>query len=392
MEYTADQENALTVVNDWWSSDRQNVYVAGYAGTGKTELAQVFSCNKDTVYVAFTGKATSVLKARGCEPARTIHSLIYRPAGSTKKREEELRELLKDEALTIDDRITYTRELEELLQSSGTSWKINRQSDILNYELVIVDECSMVSQRLGEDLTSFGKKVLWLGDPGQLPPVHGRPCVSRPPNAMLETIHRQAAQSGIVQAATLVRKGEDLTYQDYGADMSYVYKGKFDWDAIMGADQVIVGKNLTRHRMIKNMRAREGKKDWMPVEGDRLIVLKNDYEYGIFNGVSCTCKEVVDTGTTLEMLIEYEGRDIDVEVDSRFFQESYDPSRKPDVRGYDRQHIGFGHAITIHKSQGSQWPSIVVCDDKMRVHDAEFRRKLMYTAITRAQHRCIVYA
>ena len=388
MELTQDQQNALDIVREWHESGRPNCYVAGFAGTGKTELAKIFARGKDTMYMAFTGKAASVLSARGCEPARTIHSGIYRPSGSTKKREQELREILEAEP----DNYDAQQELDDLLKSPGTSWKLNPDSDVKSADLVIVDECSMVSKRLGDDLTSFGTPVLWLGDPGQLPPVHGKPFVSRPPNALLEQIHRQAQDSGIVQAATLIRKGERLTYQPYGTDFDYVYKGKFDWEAVMEADQVIVGKNATRHRMIRNIRARQGNKDWMPVPGDKLIVLKNDYEIGVFNGVTCECKEVITGAHTLEMTLLYEGVEKDVEVDMRFFQETYG-GQAPNMRARDDlQHVGFGHAITGHKSQGSQWESIVICDDQMRMSDTEFRKRWMYTVITRAMQRCIVYA
>ena len=389
MQLTQDQQDALEGVRAWHESGRSNFYVAGYAGTGKTELAKIFARGKDTIYMAFTGKAASVLNARGCEPARTIHSAIYKPSGSSKKREDELREILEKEPDNFDAQI----ELDELMKNPGTSWRLNRESDVKNCDLVVVDECSMVSKRLGDDLTSFRTPVLWLGDPGQLPPVHGKPFVSRPPNHLLEQIHRQAAGSGIVQAATLIRKGEHLAYQPYGADFEYVYKGKFDWDVVMDADQVIVGKNATRHRMIRNIRARQGPKDWMPVVGDKMIVLKNDYELGIFNGVTCECAAVTATGEgTLEITLKYEGVEKDVEVDMRFFQETYG-GQAPLVRGRDDlQHVGFGHAITGHKSQGSQWGSVVVCDDQMQMSNVEFRRRWLYTTITRAMNRCVVYA
>jgi exodeoxyribonuclease-5 len=54
----------------------------GFAGTGKTTLAKRIAeeCGGDVLFAAFTGKAAQVMRNRGCANARTIHSLIYRPA------------------------------------------------------------------------------------------------------------------------------------------------------------------------------------------------------------------------------------------------------------------------------------------------------------------------
>jgi exodeoxyribonuclease-5 len=80
------------------------------------------------------------LRSKGCEGACTIHSLIYRP------------------------RETDTQE---------PSFVLNDDSAVTKSSLVIVDECSMVDLDLGRDLLSFGKPVLVLGDPAQLPPLKG---------------------------------------------------------------------------------------------------------------------------------------------------------------------------------------------------------------------------
>ncbi|NJK88111.1 MAG: ATP-binding domain-containing protein [Myxococcales bacterium] len=47
----------------------------------------------------------------------------------------------------------------------------------------------------------------------------------------------------------------------------------------------------------------------------------------------------------------------------------------------------FGYAITCHKSQGSEWGSVLIADDEMRANDIEMRRRWIYTAITRAKEK-----
>ena len=81
-----------------------------------------------------------MLRSKGCKGARTIHSLIYRPRDA--KAEE-------------------------------PTFILNEDSAVAKANLVIIDECSMVDEALGRDLLSFGKPVLVLGDPAQLPPVRG---------------------------------------------------------------------------------------------------------------------------------------------------------------------------------------------------------------------------
>ena len=64
----------------------------------------------------------------------------------------------------------------------------------------MIDECSMVDAELARDLLSFGKPILVLGDPFQLPPVKGGGYFTEsPPDVMLTEIHRQAEDNPIIR-------------------------------------------------------------------------------------------------------------------------------------------------------------------------------------------------
>ena len=95
MRWSPQQDRALTQINRWLRDpDAEHCfYLFGYAGAGKTDIAyEIGQGVSDAHYVAFTGKATHVLRQRGCGPANTIHRLIYRHEFD-------------------DERGTYTREL-----------------------------------------------------------------------------------------------------------------------------------------------------------------------------------------------------------------------------------------------------------------------------------------
>src|SRR5690242_13752636 len=78
---SAQQNEALNAILFWYQlSDEPAFHLAGYAGTGKTELVVRLQQEIEAVqFAAFTGKAASVLRHRGAENAITLHSLLYGP-------------------------------------------------------------------------------------------------------------------------------------------------------------------------------------------------------------------------------------------------------------------------------------------------------------------------
>ena len=153
----------------------------GYAGVGKTTLARHVAEHAagEALFAAFTGKAALVLRSKGCDGASTIHSLIY-----TRRRGQERR------------RRRFT------LNKDGLASKAS---------LIVIDECSMVDEELGRDLLSFGKPILVLGDPAQLPPVKGGGFFTESePDVMLTEIHRQAADNPIIRLSQIIRTGGEV--------------------------------------------------------------------------------------------------------------------------------------------------------------------------------------
>jgi exodeoxyribonuclease-5 len=212
--WSPQQDDALRRVAEWQRSPDQQVFrLFGYAGTGKTTLAKHFAEGVDgtVLFGAFTGKAAYVLRTKGCPGATTIHSMIYhtkdKGQAHLKELESALAELrmqirsegppdLKPEDIDKDPKV---QELSKQIEAERNSlarpmFTLNMESTVKEAKLVVIDECSMVDGRMGEDLLSFGCKVLVLGDPAQLPPVGGAGFFTEhEPDVMLTEIHRQAA-------------------------------------------------------------------------------------------------------------------------------------------------------------------------------------------------------
>ena len=398
MDWTDDQSRAYEQCLDWIRKGGRGAnaqfYISGYAGTGKTSLARYIAreVRGRVLFGAFTGKAASVLRRKGCPNASTIHSLIYRPKGSSLGERighlETLIEQGDDDATKME---AWRKELEELQSRDTANFELQQDPEIKDAALVVIDESSMIDSKIGNDLVSFGRPVLWLGDPGQLPPVNGTPFLKREPDAMLDQIHRQAEGSAIIKLAHDIRRGERAKYGSFG-DVDILRKADFDWDLVDDADQVICGKNITRHSIIRRIRKKRGIENLYPLKDEKLICVSNNHEEGLLNGVTCTAASDSEVyKKTIDIVIDYEGLKRDLTIDPGHFEESYG-KRKSYPKRDTVDHFAFGYCITGHKSQGSQWDHVVICDDRMKVADPEFRQKWLYTCVTRAAKKLTIYA
>src|SRR5438552_2669946 len=212
--FSPHQDAALKAVADWLKGkpshgDNQIFRLFGYAGTGKTTLAKHIAQQVDgkVAFAAFTGKAALVMRAKGCDGASTIHSLIYRARESG----------------------------EEV-----PSFDLWDEAPASKAKLIVIDECSMVDAELGRDLKSFGVPLLVLGDPAQLPPIQGGGFFTeQTPDTMLTEVHRQAQDDPIVRLSMDVRAGRSLEPGVYG-ETRVVERGDLDPQRVIEADQVLV--------------------------------------------------------------------------------------------------------------------------------------------------------
>ncbi len=360
MDWSPQQDQALRAVRDWLKQRRPQVFrLFGYAGAGKTTLARHIAdgVKGDVLFGAYTGKAALVMRARGCDEARTIHSMIYRP---------------KD------------------VESEEPTFVLNDDCAAASAALIIIDECSMVDEELGRDLLSFGRPVLVLGDPAQLPPVKGGGFFTEAePDVMLTDVHRQAADNPIIHMSMIVREGGRLEPGVYG-ESRIILKRDIDAVAVTQADQTLVGLNRTRRNYNRRMRELFGHTDPLPEAQDRLVCLRNDRKRGLLNGGLWTVKKrMADRKGKMRLSVVPEddpGRKaLTVNVLPDFFTSE---EEIPFALRRTSDEFDYGYALTVHKSQGSQWDDIVLFDESGAFR--EHRHRWLYTGITRAAKRITI--
>jgi exodeoxyribonuclease-5 len=382
-KWSPQQESALKAIRKWRSNkDSQTFRLHGYAGTGKTTLAvAIAETGGKVMFAAYTGKAASVMRAKGCKNASTIHGLIYRPRDVYACPEH------GDVFDAKGDGTCPVRKCShQLVRSKQPRFDLNADSDLNDASLLIVDEVSMVNEQIGTDLLSFNVPILVLGDPGQLPPIEGRGFFDGEPDFMLTEIHRQALNNPIIQMSMEVRQGRMLKAStDYG-ESRVIFRNQLTDEDYLGADQILVGRNIKRQNINRKERARRKFPPRHPVAGDKIVCLKNDQQRGLFNGTIWNVLDVDVNKYDLRMQIKAEDEDqrtLTVTSHTHFFNKA-DP---PPNGGYDL-FADYGYALTVHKAQGSQWDNVLLHDE------AEFFRenaaRWLYTGITRASEQITI--
>ncbi len=377
MEFSADQKYALDVLLSWFTKPKRNyITLGGFAGTGKTTLiaklrGKISKVKPKTkvAFVSYTGKASQILKHTLQESnvikkgdfVGTIHSLIYSPLVDTK-----------------------TQEI--------IGWQ---QKDKIDYDLIIIDEASMVNEYIWQDIRSYNIPIIAVGDHGQLPPIQGNFSLMQKPDIKLESIHRQAAKSPIIRLSTLARTEGKIPIGNYG--QTVIKYGKSDSEIysvleklLERVDQdtmILCGYNHTRVKLNKQIRSNLGFESDEPAYYDKVICLKNNHKKQIFNGEIGFIEKIKEENgnynvvITMEDEMYYQGIILKEQFNSlNSLNQTQDRYKVKDMDLFD-----FGYAITVHKAQGSQAKRVILFEEKFAKMDDEMWRRWLYTAVTRAQ-------
>lgn len=373
MQLSREQLAILAAVQEWYFSGAgKTLTLGGYAGTGKTTIIrELLRAIPDPVSVcAFTGKAAHVLQSKGVEKATTVHSLIYSPADACARCGQwvSMCQAANRAAAQVGGR---------RCPADGTTTRFAR-SDSIGAALIIVDEASMISERLQRDIEGFDARVLYVGDHGQLEPVGAGGDLMRQPALRLETIHRQAEDSQVLRFAHQVRQGghpSNLGRMAYGP--LRIEQGIPE--DLGSYDVVLCGFNRTRVAVNRRIRRLRGYGSG-PQPGDRVVCLRNDRELGLFNGMLATIQECSEGADEIAVVAD-DGRELGPFecLEAQFGAEKTYRDVPRGTTLWD-----YGYCLTTHKSQGSEWPSVCVLEQIMPLWDPARWR---YTAATRASER-----
>lgn len=409
------QAQAVKKITAWWDdpSASQVFRLFGYAGTGKTTLARfvVDHLGLDEVrYAAFTGKAAHVLRRKGCVDASTIHRLIYQPTEQARDRLNQLIERLAAETAPSKRAITERMiEREKRRLRDNPAFVLRGDNPLIGVELIVLDEVSMVDEKMAADLESFGVRLLVLGDPAQLPPIKGRGYyTTQQPDYLLTEVHRSAFDSPVTALATLIRNLPDIP-NAFGLIGSQGDSGRLRSNAgintLLDADQVLVGLNKTRWELITEMRQAKGSPPGKPTPGDRIMILANNPHAGVFNGQQFTVTRVENNMTSENMFTAMSGDYTFEVVDDEGFERrlyvaadgfaGHEGENDAKRKGWRTPQVAatFADAVTVHKAQGSEWSRVLVVDESRAIarfsrnngdtsHEAA--KRWLYTAFTRA--------
>jgi exodeoxyribonuclease-5 len=317
--------------------------IGGLAGTGKTTLLKVLADElPGWQATAVTGKACDVLRRKGLD-ASTLHSLIYHP----------------------------------LRQPDSSAAFVLKSTARITCRGFLVDEASMVSSDLYQDLWSFRLPILFIGDHGQLPPVGSEINLMNDPDYTLEEIHRNAGP--IAFFAEHLRNGRSPWKFEAADEIKVLDAADLDDDTLVSVDQVIVGFNKTRVAINNKIRRLLGRQH-LPEVGDRVICLRNTSAAGLFNGQ----QGIVEN-------IDMNNNKMDFYSHGELYQDvRYDPdvigTEKPEI-DYDPEAphpFEYAYAITCHKAQGSEWDQVLVLEEHCPYWEPI---RWNYTAASRATHR-----
>jgi tRNA A37 threonylcarbamoyladenosine biosynthesis protein TsaE len=310
------QETALNKLEAFLASPVQVFMLKGYAGSGKTTILKglveyLNAVEKDFALMAPTGRAAKVIREKTGQEAYTIHKSIYSYENMVEIKE--------------GDSFYYY-------------YKIRNNVDVTG-KIFIVDEASMLSDAKSEgeffrfgtshllsDLITYTRvsqpnvhsKIIFLGDPCQLPPVGDNSSKAFEANYLkakfnisseeteMTEVKRQGDESGILTAASKMRKCisagffNNFNLQPNGKDVfNPTYESFLDtWQKAASPKIIVASKNKTCLNLNLQIRERRFGNANLPIQKSDIVIMGgNNYSKGIFNGEFAVINMVSDKVT-----------------------------------------------------------------------------------------------
>lgn len=338
-----------------------------------------------------TGKTTTTQGIIAALKAMGLRILLAAPTGRAAKRMSEATGM---EAKTIHRLLEY---------NPKDGYKRNDDNP-LEGDALIVDECSMIDLLLMNNLMKAipaGMRLVLVGDIDQLPSVGAGNVLrdiidsKRIPVIRLTRIFRQAQESRIVMSAHAINKGVfpdtsngkhtdfffiqqedpeqavDTIVKLVKERLPNAYKRPTsDIQVLTPMQRGVVGAanlNMALQTVLNPGQVSLNRSGYSFRQGDRVMQLRNNYDKEVFNGDLGYIERVDMEDRTL--FVCFDGRTVEYDVS-------------------ELDELTLAYATTIHKSQGSEYPIVVM--PVLMTHYIMLQRNLIYTGITRAKKICVL--
>lgn len=380
IELNADQQIAKERAVKWFRKpDKQVHEIVGPAGSGKTTIVREIIREtglkrEEVLFMAFVGKATQALAMKG-NLAKTIHASIY-DVVDIPRRDEFGMVMMKNGRQVTRKGFERKKALSEEIK------------------LIVLDEGGMVDKYMARDILAFDIPVLVLGDLDQLPPIFGNAFFLHAPDTIITMVMRQSLDSPILWLAELAKQGKEFPIGQHG-NCRVVRKEFLKDSDLVNHEMIITGTNRTRDAINEHYQKNILQQpDYLPINlGDKIVCRQNNWGKSLneniflINGMVGFVDNIyLETFNKKSIAIDFRPDFTDekfyrIPVDLDFLAKPATDKSGGFMSAYNK--FQYANAITCHMSQGSQYYSVLYY--KENIGSKDFRRRLDYTAITRAE-------
>lgn len=386
MKYTEDQYFAAAKLERWYTKFKHQVIeISGIEGTGVFDAVKLFLDKmefdpREIMYLSFNQKQVLEMATKRYH-CYYINSIIYKYS-----------RIVDFDSIPILNKNSNEIEFE---------WKKQVKKKIdPRYKIMIVFDATLMNESMIEDLMSFGLPIILMTD-RMLIPAPDSYTFLRKPNILLHQLNPDLMKSPITYFANKALVGDKIHYGNYDT-VSIVPRKQLNLYNLKTVDMVITLSEETANNINKIYREKIMKMKTNNGIGERMIVMNNMYGHKITNHDEKRIKVFLTKGVVgyitkcnkhatktkyvpIEFKTEFYFEPFtDLNMDRHYLNGISIPSRQeiPD----DIVKLKYAYALPVSLTRVNHWDKVTLIADRNPDHDISMQCRLLYNAITRAQH------